>query len=102
MKKKNNDPPDIVELIEEDVLTVVDPEPIQEAWLGHHEPDYSLVPDRVIPLSKEKYPTYGDALLRFAEIAKTQRLRLHKHFEDARNYIFEVFYILEEENAGEE
>lgn len=89
----NPDPPedlDLIELLEheeeEEEVEIVEP------WLGHHEPDYSLVPDRVIPLDKTKYLDYSDALVRFAEIASKQRLRLHKHYETPRHFVFEVFY----------
>lgn len=84
---------DLIELLEEEEgLTIYEHEDPPEAWLGHHEPDYSLVPDRVIPLDKEKYPDYNDAMLRYAELAKKQRLRLHKHYDTARHWVFEVFY----------
>ena len=94
MKNKQPDKQlDLVEFLEQDELPGV--QEFEEPWLGHHEPDYSLTPDRVIPLDKLKYLTYHAALKRFAEIAESQNLRLHKHFETARHYVFEVFYMIE-------
>ena len=96
--KKNK--PDLVELLEDEDGNLVE-ESVVTPWLGHHEPDYSLTPDRVIPLDKNKYPGYNEALLRFAEIAKNQKLRLHKYIETARHHVFEVFFLVEDDNEQE-
>ena len=86
---------------EDDLIDLLEWEPESdekepEAWLGHHEPDYSLKPDKVVPLDKAKYLCYNDALVRFAELAKLRKLKLHKHYETARHYVFETFYIKED------
>jgi len=95
---------DLVDLMddrEEPQLTEEEVDALIREAQPTHDGNYELVPERVVALDKRKYDRDA-AYMRFAQIAKSQKLVQINHKETPRHFIWECLYRIEKgEQDGE-